>query len=190
MRATLVGNKDNFESFSPIETHTPWLSFKMSCLESGSESVVTEDQNAAGSKTAITLIVRRDELSWVALAPKPSAKNLIPPAKKHIPSTSTGTQRLDRLCCGVFMAHIQVHQKHFYEPERGTRRNLLHFRTISIPARSQSHFLRRAYRQEPVSWCKREYEYQYHHNYDNYDKCVSGPCMTHMADLYLRRTNP
>ena len=96
---------------------TPWLTARMSPASFGSAtlSLLTVKWKAAGSSTAITESVSSEEFNCVepghrvsvqvassqrrpffgvtchadALIPKPCSENRVPPAKKHMPSTST-----------------------------------------------------------------------------------------------------
>jgi hypothetical protein len=68
---------------------------RISSLSSPSVSEVTFRWKAAGRRTAMTLIVNNELLSCVALKPKPCSENLVPPAKKHIPSTRSRLLSID-----------------------------------------------------------------------------------------------
>lgn len=93
---------------------TPWLTERISPASSGSGvlSLLKVKWNAAGRSTAITESVSSEEfncvepghregffsqhdhssesdMSWHSLIPKPCSENRVPPAKKHMPSTST-----------------------------------------------------------------------------------------------------
>jgi len=58
--------------------HTPWLTARISWISVASESCGAEKWNAAGRRTAMTLIVINDELSCVAPAEsKKDAKSVL-----------------------------------------------------------------------------------------------------------------
>ena len=79
---------------------TPCETFNISAPSLESE-LDTAKWKAAGSRTAITLMVNKEELSCEALNPNPCSENRVPPAKKHIPSTNTEPQHVNSgVLCG------------------------------------------------------------------------------------------
>ena len=92
--------------------HTPWLTERISRCVSSMVNVCAVKLKAAGKSIAMTLIVSKEEFIWAApiigrrqqksirwgimidhgldvLAPKPCSEYFTPPAKKHMPRTST-----------------------------------------------------------------------------------------------------
>lgn len=80
---------------------TPWLilriSRSLSVVEPEPSVAFIDDamRSAAGKRSAVTLSMRRDELIWVAAMLNPCSEKRIPPAKKHMPSTSRRLLRIE-----------------------------------------------------------------------------------------------
>jgi hypothetical protein len=73
----------------------PWLTLRMTLASSGLFVGEMAKCNAAGRRTAMTLIVSKDELSCVEVTPKPCSENRVPPAKKQHPRTRSRLLRID-----------------------------------------------------------------------------------------------